>query len=182
MGKFIDFNSIIKTDWTKPSVQKNPLWIIAALGAVLALVSVFVKWLTLKTTLTINGETNVTNLSTSALDNTEGIFVLVALVLVVYGLLYRQWGVATLAGVIVFAFGCSYMVSAMAETATMVSKGETYTLAELSKDLKNGVEYYRSMGCEVTHFTEVGGYGFMYAVIGGLLTTVCSFLLYKKNK
>ena len=75
MAKFIDFDSIIKTDWTKPSVQKNPLWIAAALGAVLALVSVFVKWITLSTTVKVMGnEVMSSNLSSAPFDNTEAIF------------------------------------------------------------------------------------------------------------
>lgn len=185
MAKFIDFDSIIKTDWTKPSVQKNPLWIAAALGAVLALVSVFVKWITLNTSVKVMGnEVFSSNLSSAPFDNTEAIFILIGLVLALYGLLYRQWGVATLAGLVIFGFGCSYMVDAISETATIVKEGETFTLKELSDDLKTGVEILRSQygNNAVTHFTEVGGYGFMYAVVGGLLTSVCSFLLYRKNK
>lgn len=185
MAKFIDFDSIIKTDWTKPSVQKNPLWIVAALGAVLALVSVFVKWITLSTSVKVMGnEVISSNLSSAPFDNTEAIFIVVGLVLALYGLLYRQWGVATLAGLVIFGFSCSYMVDAISETATIVNEGETFTLKELSDNLKAGVEGLRMTYGDnaVTHFTEIGGYGFMYAVVGGLLTTVCSFLLYRKNK
>ena len=187
MAKFIDFDSIIKTDWTKPSVQKNPLWIVAFIGALVALVSVFTKWITLNTKVVIDHplagvQENVTKLSTNGLDNTECIIIIVGLVLAIYGLLYRQWGVATIAGLVIFAAGTIYMCSAISETATIVSDGKTFTLSELSDNLNAIVADLKATGIYKSHFTEVGGYGFMYAVVGGLLTTVCSFLLYRKNK
>lgn len=187
MAKFIDFNSIAKTDWTKPSVQKNPLWIVATVGALVALVSAFTEWITLKTTVVINHplagvQESVTNLSTSGLDNTECFIIIVGIVLALYGLLYRQWGVATVAGLVILVAGAFYMYSAISESATMVSDGKTFTLAELSNNLKDVVAELKESGIYKSHLTEVGGYGFLYAVVGGLLTTVCSFLLYKKSK
>ena len=187
MAKFIDFDSIIKTDWTKPSIQKNLTWILAAVGALVALVSVFTKWITLNTTVVIDHpqagiQENVTKLSTCGLDNTECFIIIAGLLLAVYGLLYRQWGVATIAGLVILAAGSFYMYSAISESATIVSEGKTYTLGELSANLKEGVAQLKEHGLYKSHLTKVGGYGFMYAVAGGLLTTVCSFLLYRKNK
>ena len=183
MAKFIDFDSIIKTDWTKPSVQKNPLWIIAALGAMISVGALFVKWIILKTTVTVNGnEVWHSNLSSAPFENTEAIFIVIGLVLAIYGLLYRQYGVATLAGLIVFGFGCAYMFDAINETATIVQDGKSFTL----KELGDGLKYQISQGAfgpskYVNHFTTINGCGFLFAVAGGFLTALCSFLLYKKS-
>ena len=184
MAKFIDFDSIIKTDWTKPSIQKNPLWIVAALGAVAALVSLFVNWITLDTSIKVMGDEALhKNLISAPFDNSEAIVILVALVFVAYGLLYRQWGVATIAGLVIFIFSGGYMIDAIQQNATIATDGDEYTLKQLSDRVKHVVEMLRNDYGQnnVTHFTSVGGYGFIFAVIGGFLTTVCSFLLYKKS-
>jgi hypothetical protein len=176
MGKFIDFESIKNTNWAKPSIETKPLWLLAAAGVLAALISLFMNWLDVSFT-----ARNITTTGTvGAFSTYQGIIVMISVILAIYGLLYRQYGILTIAGLLIFAMGTAYFISAGTESAEVTLNGTTMTLKDAMISFKDLV---RALGCRPGEYMSViDGYGSLIAIGAGAVTALFGFLLYRKNK
>jgi ABC-type multidrug transport system fused ATPase/permease subunit len=175
MRKLIDLEAIAKTDWAKASLEKKPAAFLIFAGLVTVLVSLFTPyWLEAKF---FCGGEMIEAQRIDGYTTTQGIFILILLVFAAYGLFYQQYGVVTVASLIICVLAAVYHAWAETFTLELTINGETKTVDEFRSDLYNLGELVGE-----TTGMRYEAYGSMVAMVGSMVSLFFSFIMFKKSK
>ncbi|MBE6202783.1 MAG: hypothetical protein E7135_03910 [Rikenellaceae bacterium] len=179
MGKFLDFEAVAKTNWAKPEISKQPLWIVSVLGVVALFIMVFMPWASVSFHGEIpNAEKDlIIEGSRSGISSVCGIFTLIGAIVALYGLLYRQYGFAVLGSGLALLMVIFFYMSDVDAGLTFTCSWDELDVKSVA-DLNDVRDTYRFSSSTYEGST-------MGALLTGLfavVTTICSYLLYKREK
>jgi len=174
MGKLIDLEAIAKTDWAKASLEKKPAVLLIFAGLVAVFVSLFTPYW-LEVSYFCSGEVLEAQ-RIEGYSTTQGIFIFILLVFAAYGLFYQQYGVITVASLIIFVLAVVYHVNVETGALELTINGDTKTLEEHANDLDILQRY---TGEQTAWRYEA--YGSMVTMVASLVSLIFSFIMFKKN-
>ena len=177
MAKFLDFGAVAKTNWAKPEIDKRPLWLIAALCAVLSLIFIFTPaWVS--ASFTMNGKLMAEG-SAAGISSFYGIVALISVIVIFYGLLYRQYGFAVVGAALATLMALIFLIGHESAPMTCTYEGAP------AKDMSIKMFLISSKQVASMHgtfpFVSSGAMGSLLTIVSGAVTAICSYLLYKKS-
>jgi hypothetical protein len=160
LNKFLpDSNAIRKTDWSKPDLNfdtKDPFRLIAAGGALLMIIFVFLPWCTY--------EINAFSASRIGITTWYGIFGFLLAVVALGGVLYNHYSLTFTAAVV----GIIVAIIGMTVVPTIIMHGKPYTgsvIQALIADMEYKAARFGSRNFDVPTLSHTGAILYLVATL-----------------